>query len=169
MGADDLANGAGWHVGSRSHGRRERDLVAGSGRDVDAGDEPAGGDVDEIGARLVCPRAHLNGVVDGPAGRLRPVGGGEAHEDRHTLAGLGAHRANHVEQQPSPVLERSAPLVRALVAERGEELMQQVAVRGVHLEHIETGVEREPRRGRPRAGEVRDLVGGELARARRSR
>ena len=51
-----------------------------------------------------------------------------------------------LQQQPRPVLERAAVLVRALVRERREELVQQVAVGGVDLHDLEAGLERAPGR-----------------------
>ena len=49
-----------------------------------------------------------------------------------------AHRAHHLAQQPHAVLERAAVLVGALVGQRREELVQQVAVRGVQLDDAGT-------------------------------
>ncbi len=59
-----------------------------------------------------------------------------------SVADLGAHRRARLEQEPRPVLERAAVRVVALVDERREELVQQVAVRGVQLDQLEAGVDR---------------------------
>ena len=56
------------------------------------------------------------------------------------------HRPHDAQQQPRAVLERAAVLVVAGVRQRREELVQQVAVGSVHLEHVEARVERAPRR-----------------------
>ena len=67
--------------------------------------------------------------------------------------------AQHVEAEARAVFERAAVLVVAAVLERGEELRDQIAVRGVDLDAIEAG------RLRPRGGvrEGRDRLGDALA------
>ena len=51
-----------------------------------------------------------------------------------------AHRVEHFERKAHAVLERAAILIGALVGDRRQELMQQIAVGGVHLD----GVDAEP-------------------------
>ena len=63
----------------------------------------------------------------------------------------GAHRVDDLEQQPDAVLEAAAVLVVAVVGQRREELVQQVAVRGVDLDHVEAGRERPRARRRANA------------------
>ena len=67
-------------------------LVAGADRDARVRDEPAGGDVEEVGARVLGPPGHGRRLLLVPAA-LGPVGRREAHEERHPLADLGAHGA----------------------------------------------------------------------------
>ena len=50
------------------------------------------------------------------------------------------HGIGHLQQQTSAVLYRAAVPVGALVGHGGEELVEQVAVRGVDLHHLEPGV-----------------------------
>ena len=96
---------------------------------------------------------------------LGVVGRREAHQQRHRLADLGAHRPHDVEQQPSAVLERAAVLVaaRCSTAARGTgaagSRARRAARRG-RSRRRERGA-RPRRRRRRRAG---SLVRGERAR-----
>ncbi len=119
----------------------EGHLVAGRDGDRDPGRVAARGDVEEVGAVLGGPAGDRRGLLLVPAGVARPVGRGEAHQQRH-VGDLGAHGVDHLEQQARPVLQAAAELVVAVVAQRREELVHEVAVRGVDLEHVESGVDR---------------------------
>ena len=46
-----------------------------------------------------------------------------------------AHRRRRPRDEPGAVLERAAVLVGALIAQRRQELVKQIAVRGVDLDH----------------------------------
>src|SRR3546814_8994021 len=61
---------------------------------------------------------------------------GDAYADS-VAADLLDDRVDHLEQQAGPVLHRAAVAVGALVAGLGQELVQQVAVGGVHLDQVE--------------------------------
>ena len=74
----------------------------------------------------------------------------------------GAHDVEDLEREAHAVLEAAAVLVVALVGDRREELVQQVAVRGVDLDAVEA----EPR-GAPRRG-ARSRRGSSACRRRRA-
>src|SRR5690606_5578558 len=57
-----------------------------------------------------------------------------------------------LEREPDPVLEVATVAIRPAVRERREELVQQVAVCGVELHHLEPGFER-ARRADPERGD----------------
>src|SRR5207244_3177508 len=52
---------------------------------------------------------------------------------------LGAHRIEHLEREPQPVLEAAAVLIATHVGKRRDEAGEKVAVRAVQLEEVETG------------------------------
>ena len=53
---------------------------------------------------------------------------------------LGADGVNDFERQPGAVFEAAAVVVGALVGERREKLVEQVAVGGVDLDEVEAGL-----------------------------
>ena len=96
-----------------------------------------------------------------PAAR-HPVGGRHAHPDgclRHRVA----DRLEHLQGEPHPVLETPAIVVVAAVGEGGQELVQQVAVRRVQLDPVQSEPGRATRRGGkivPDRGQARPVERG---------
>ena len=90
-GVVDHADGAHRHAGDAADVRGQRDLVAGTGRQLLVRDESAAGDVEEVRARLGGPARDDRGLVGVPAA-VGPVGGGEPHEQRRRRA---RHPAPH--------------------------------------------------------------------------
>ena len=72
--------------------------------------------------------------VDAPFG---VVGRRNTHEQWPVAPDL-AHGRNEFAQAAQPACQVAAIAVAALVGERGEELVEQVAVRRVQLDHVET-------------------------------
>jgi hypothetical protein len=100
----------------------------------------ARGDVQRVGAGLGGPQRDLLAF-----GILQAFGeivvDRDAEDHRH--AGDGRlHRAQHLEAHAGAMLERPAVFVGAAVLERIEELRNQIAVRGVDLDHVEPGLAR---------------------------
>ncbi len=86
----------------------------------------------------------------------RPVGAGDAHRHRASGGEGLAHGVEHLEREPHPVLEAAAVLVVALVRQRRQELVQQVAVRAVQLHGVEAETGGPPRRGGEGVADVRE-------------
>ena len=59
----------------------------------------------------------------------------------------GAHRFEHLQRKPQPVFQAAAVLVAPLVGDRRQELVQQIAVRGVDLDAGEPEPDRAQRGG----------------------
>ncbi len=74
--------------------------------------------------------------LDVPAA-VDPVGRGEPDPDGLFGRESGSHGIEDLEREAHAVLERAAVRVRALIGERRQELMQQVAVCAMHFEPID--------------------------------
>jgi hypothetical protein len=95
-----------------------------------------GRDVDDVDAGVRERLRDLHGLVRRRRPR-HPVVRRDPHRHRLVLRPRRAHRAEHLEREAQPVLQRAAVLVRAVVGQRRDERRQQVAVRGVQLDHVE--------------------------------
>jgi hypothetical protein len=114
----------------------QRHLVARRQQDLLLRRDATGGHMHEVAAaRRECLREG-DAALDIPAA-LDPVGGREAHAHRHRRRHRGTHRLGHLEREAHAVLERTAVAVGALVGQRREELMQQVAMRAVQLDGVD--------------------------------
>lgn len=122
------------------HDLRQRHLVTRMHIDLLVRDETTTGDVDEVGAVLDRPGGDLSGLISSEAA-LGVVGGRDPHEHGDVGAGGFTHCVDDAQQQAGPVLQRPAVLVGAQIRQRREELVQQVTMRAVHLEHVEAGVQ----------------------------
>src|SRR5690606_16445065 len=87
--------------------------------------------------RLQAP-GELHRVVEGPA-TFRVVDRRAAHEERFLLRPRCARFADYFEREAHAVLEAPSILVAARIGKRGQELVQQVAVRRVNLDDVEAG------------------------------
>ena len=96
----------------------------------------AGGDVDQVAAGLGEGARHRDRIVAGEAAVL-PVGRRDAHRHRLVLRPGLAHGAEHLEREAQAVFQRAAVFVGALVGQRRDEAREQIAVRGVQLDHVE--------------------------------
>ena len=104
--------------------------------------------------RFLLPHLKMvDGNNDAVSGTVQAIGvelvGDDADADREVVAHPGADRAQHLAREARPALEIAAVCVVAGVVERRQELVQQVAVRHVHLDAIEATLAGERRRRRP--------------------
>jgi hypothetical protein len=145
-------DGIGHHgVGNHTHGRGgnaglaadssgKLDLESGTDGDLGVGNLSAGRNVNEIDAVLAQELGELDGFIDGPAAG-DPVGGGDADKERQMMRPLGADCVNDSEKQADSILKAAAIGIRTLVGERREELVEQITVGSMNLDHIEASLE----------------------------
>jgi hypothetical protein len=125
----------------------------------------AAGDVDQIDTLLGQPARDLRDLGDVEAA-LDPVGRADPDEQRPLLGPHRADRVDDVQQQLASAGEVASPRVGTPVGQRGEELVEQVAVGGVDLGDLEAGVERTTCGIGPQTRQGGQLVGQELSRRR---
>ena len=82
------------------------------------------------------PARELDRLLERPAA-LDPVGRRDADEDRKRGGPGLAQRPGHGQREAHAILEAPAELIVAMVGQRREELVQEVAVRGVQFDHVE--------------------------------
>ena len=136
VGLGDEADGHGRHLRLALDGFGERHLIAGAERNLLRGRHAAAGDVEETAAALLQFMRVGERLLEIPAA-FEIVGRGEAQAQRHVRRHHLAHRLEHLQRKAHAIGERSAVLVVALVGERREEFVQQVAVGAVDLDRIE--------------------------------
>ncbi len=188
LGVGDLRAGHGDHVrlaaGEDLLGhRRILDAADRKHRQVRQGGLHLRGEVDEIAVGhirgldrpedvVVASRGDVH-VVDPPVGleqlsnpdrvldleRARnEVAQADPDADDPVVAGTRAHLLDHLACEAESVLERPAVLVLALVVERRQKLMQEVAVRDVHLRAVEAALARELGRVAPPVDHLADVL-----------
>ena len=109
----------------------------------------SGADVDQVDAELLQLARQQDGLLDAPLQPLavralfrarRPVRRAEPHEERSFVRPRGADGLDDAQREARAVLEGLAAVaVRARVCERGEEGVQEVAVRSVDLYKVDCG------------------------------
>ncbi len=132
----DLSDGDHRHGDEGSDFLRQRDLVAGAGRYLGVHAGTTRGYVQEIATLGLQRLRQLDGVRTGPAA-FDPIGRGDPHADRPVVGEGRPDSGEHLQRKPHAVFQRSAVGVRPPVADRRQELVQQVAVRGMDLDQIE--------------------------------
>jgi hypothetical protein len=88
---------------------------------------------------------------------VEPVGGADAEEQRHRVRDGAADEIDDLEGKPRAVLEAAAVFVGARVGDRGEEFVEEVAVRVVDLDGVEPGFQGALRGGDEGGFEVLDV------------
>ena len=84
--------------------------------------------------------AELDRLLDVPSA-IDPIGGRDAHEDGQAGRHAGPYGARDAQGQPHAVVEAAAIAVVAEIGERRQELVQQIAVCRMDLDHLEAGFE----------------------------
>src|SRR5690606_28566490 len=91
---------------------------------------------DIVAAERLQPTGELDRLFERPAA-IDPVCGRDPDADNLVGGKRVAHGTENLETEAHAVLKRAAIGVRALVEERREETMDQIAVRGMDLDHVE--------------------------------
>ena len=95
-----------------------------------------GGYVDQIHARLLERVRDHHRIVHGDAA-IHPVGGRDSHRHRLVRWPCSAHGAEHFERIAQSICQTATKFIRAVVGQRRDERRQQIAVRGMQLDHVE--------------------------------
>src|SRR4051794_3995096 len=99
----------------------------------------AAGDLQKVDAFLLQGPRDGQGVVRVEAPALE-IGGIQFDRDDEPSGCCRPDLSHCLNEQSHPVLQRAAPTVGALVDERREELVEQIAVRGVDLHAVKAGI-----------------------------
>ena len=103
------------------------------------GDGGVGRDADGVGPSALAQLGRGHRVGQRDAARCAQFLGVQPHPHRKARAAARLDGADHFQQQPGPVFQRTAVVVSALVVVRGQEARQDVGVRPVHLHAVEAG------------------------------
>src|SRR3954447_26893061 len=161
----DQANRPGGDAGLGADRAREWHLVTGTELDLRAGHRAAAGAVDQVDAEVAQALREFNRLREIPSA-VHPIGSGDAHEERQMIRPRLPHAFGDAERKAHAILERPAVFVRAHVAERREELVQEIAVRHVQLDDVEACIQRQLGGPDELLDDLLDLAGGELVRNR---
>src|SRR5450759_4242087 len=141
---------------------RERHLVAGGDRNLRLRDVAAARAVDEIDAFRLQELRELDRLREVPSA-LHPVRRRDADEDR-PLGGEGlTHGSGDPDGEARAIFEGAAIGVGPAVRERGQELVEEIAVRRVNLDDLEASVNAAPGRRDERVHDAVQVVGRHLA------
>ena len=130
----DHSNCSSGDLGFAVDGVRVVDLVAGADGDLLRGVVTASGDVYKVDICLLEEFGEGDGLGEIPAcaeGVGSPVCGGDADEKRQVFGPGGADGFDDFEGETGAVFEAAAVLIGAVIGERREELVQEIAMGGV--------------------------------------
>jgi hypothetical protein len=119
-------------------------LVGRANLDLGIRHDSAGRAIDQVDAERPKAARQLHGILDLPA-VLHPVDGRDAHEERQRIRPRAADRGGHFQRKAYAAVECAAILVGAVVRQGREKLVDQVAVRGVDFDDLESGGDGPPR------------------------
>ena len=106
--------------------------------------------------------AKLNGLLAVPAA-FDPVGSRQPDAHRHGVAHRLADRVKHFQRIAQTVFQRTAVLITALIAERREKLVQQIAVGGVQFNQLKAQTLGAQRAGDKRRFDARHIGMAQLS------
>ncbi len=136
LGLGNEADGHGGDAGLAADALGKRHLVAGADLQLLLRDRASARRSDVVAApSLELGREH-DAVIERPAA-FGPVGRRDAHADRLSLRHHGADRVVDLQREPHAALQRPAISVGALVGERREKVVNEIAVRAMNLDHVE--------------------------------
>src|SRR5580693_2090698 len=138
-GVSDHAYGAGEDAGALAYLVRERYLEARGDGNLRVGNHAAGGAIDQVHAERAEKFGEGHGLLDVPAAR-DPIAGRDADEQRVANGPDAANGADNFEEEARAIFEGTAVGIGAVVGERREEFVEQVAVRGMDFDHLKTGL-----------------------------
>src|SRR5262245_13268673 len=141
---DDHAHGARHQPGAGAYGSGQRHLEA-RRKWYFAGNDVAARDADVIVAMRLERAGEDHRILDTQSA-LDPVVAADAGSEGDRARHHGADGGGRLQRKAQAVLELAAVVVTAFVRQWREELMQQVAVRGVQLNGIKADADRSFRR-----------------------
>ena len=173
-GLRDQADGACRDSDAGADLRRKGDLVTGTGGDAGIGNQSAARAVDQVDADSLEAKRKLDGLRQVPP-PLDPVRAGESRKERQVRRPGLADGPGHLQREPHPAFQASPVRVRPSIGQRGEELVQQIAVGHVDLHDLESRLQAAAGRfpvpgdqalqvgGRQLAGHGRNVIEGDGA------
>src|SRR5690606_7806206 len=114
----------------------QRHLIARPHGDLLPRVQTSAGNVDRITAPRFERLRKLDGLLYIPT-TLYPVGAGYAHRDRTVSRKSTANRIKYLEREAHAVFKTATITVIAMVGERRQELVQEIAVRAMDLDRID--------------------------------
>jgi hypothetical protein len=148
--------------------RSKRHLVARLQRNLLARVQPTTGYMQELHATCIQRAAQLDALRQIPA-TVDPVGGGKPHTDRDPLRYRRPHCLEHLQGQPHAVVQTAAIVVITGIAQRRQELVQQVSMRGMQFDQLQADALGAPRCRDERGDDRRDTILVQLRRLRITR
>ena len=147
VGGGDHADRAGEDAGVLANALGKRRLIAGADRNLRRRDVAARRAVDQVDAERLQLARELDRLLDVPAA-VDPIGRGNAREQRQLLRATRCESPSATSRTSRVRFSNEPPYSSVpLIAQRRQELVQQIAMRGVDLDHAKAGGVRALRRG----------------------
>src|SRR6266702_4703431 len=124
------------HLDSLLDGARERHLIVWSDRNLLCRMQSAAGNVNGTAAELLDLSRECDGLFDVPSA-LDPIRAGYPDRDGFVGRESIAYRFEYFERKADAVFERAAIFVFASIRQRRDELMQQITVAHMQLDHVD--------------------------------